>query len=88
MYIPKQYGKSKIDVCPFCDEQAFTLNKQKIPVCNKHRHAVLGGMRCICSEYLELKTGRYGTYFNCLNCGNINSKKIFNINIVEDKQNI
>ncbi len=84
MYIPKQYGKSKIDNCPFCEEQAITMNKQKIPVCIQHSESKLGDMKCVCGEYLELKTGRYGIYFNCLRCGNINKKKIFEINRIVD----
>lgn len=89
MYIPKQYGKSKIDECPFCNEQATVLSKQRIPVCNAHTSSILGDMKCICGEYVELRTGKYGFYFNCLGCGNINKKKIFEINEIKDiKQNI
>ena len=84
MYIPKQYGKSKIDKCPFCERQATSLNKQKVPVCTLHEDSILEDMKCMCGEYLELKTGRYGIYFNCLNCGNINSRKIFEINQIVD----
>ena len=88
MYIPKQYGKSKVETCPFCEEDAFTLNSQRISVCDDHKNALLGDMKCVCGQYVELKQGRYGTYFNCLNCGNINSRKVFEINEVEDKQKI
>ena len=84
MYIPKQYGKSKIDNCPFCERQATTLNKQKIPVCMVHEDSVLGDMKCVCSEYLELMNGKYGIYFNCLRCGNINKRKVFEINQIVD----
>ena len=75
---------SKIDECPFCQQQATTLTKQGITVCNKHKDSILNEMKCFCGQWLELKKGRYGFYFNCLGCGNINKKKVFEINEVKD----
>lgn len=94
MYIPKKYGMSRIDKCPFCNKQGTAINKQGVPVCNSHREEVLDGLRCMCGECLEVKSGKYGAYFNCINCGNINLKKGLEINsssiekkrIIEKKQ--
>lgn len=84
MYIPKRYGESKIDKCPFCSQQAISVNSQGVPVCIKHKEAILNDMRCICGGRADLMTGKFGVYFNCLNCGNINAKKIFEVNKIED----
>ena len=84
MRIPKRYGESRIDRCPFCDQQATTLNRQQIPVCHKHRDSVLNEMKCLCGGFLELKSGKYGVYFNCIDCGNMNLKKVIEINEVKD----
>lgn len=84
MYIPKKYGKSKVDTCPFCEEQATTLNKQGLTVCRNHVHAVLGDMKCVCKNYLELKTGKFGAFFVCISCGAMNTKKVFEVNHVVD----
>jgi len=80
MYIPKRYGQSKSDLCPFCKKDATTKNSQQIPVCYSHKTSILKGLTCFCGDYLELKDGKFGTYFNCTNCGNINIKKALNMN--------
>ncbi len=84
MYIPKKYGESKIDKCPFCGRQAVLTNSQGLPVCSNHKNAVLNQMKCVCGETADLMTGKFGVYFNCLNCGNVNARKIFEMNQVED----
>ena len=84
MYIPKRYGESKIERCPFCSQQAVSVNGQGIPVCTKHKEAVLNEMRCVCGGPADLMTGKFGVYFNCMSCGNINAMKIFEMNKVED----
>jgi len=84
--IPKRYGQSRKDVCPFCGKNALTINKQHIPVCNNHKTSTLDEMKCICGEILELKSGKYGIYFTCIDCGNINSLKVFETNKVENSK--
>jgi len=42
-------------------------------------------MKCICGNELELKSGKYGNYFYCIRCGNINLKKALEINDVKDE---
>tara|TARA_Y100000310_G_C20526944_1_gene736528 strand:+ start:140 stop:481 length:342 start_codon:yes stop_codon:yes gene_type:complete len=80
MHIPKRYGQSKIDSCPFCKKDATTKNKQEIPVCYAHKGSILQDLTCFCGDYLELKNGKFGIYFNCINCGNMNPKKAMEMN--------
>jgi len=84
MYIPKRYGESKIDACPFCGRQVTTTNQQEIPVCVKHQQSLMNEMKCICGEYLETRTGKFGMYFHCPRCGNVNKRKVFEINTVKE----
>ncbi|MEK6938371.1 MAG: hypothetical protein AABX04_04975 [Nanoarchaeota archaeon] len=88
MYIPKRYGESGSDKCPFCSKMATTRNNQEIPVCKGHTTAILNEMKCICGEYLESHVGKWGLYFRCLKCGNVNKKKVFEINQVKDVSKI
>jgi DNA-directed RNA polymerase subunit M/transcription elongation factor TFIIS len=80
MYIPKRYGETRIDSCPFCSKQALIKNPQGIAVCNAHRDKTLDNMKCACGEYLLIQEGKFGAFFNCLKCGNINLKKALEIN--------
>jgi hypothetical protein len=82
MYIPKRYGQSKIDKCPFCDKNAVTENSQGVPVCASHKSEVLQNLKCVCGRFLETRKGKFGAYFNCMNCGNINFKKAMEMNTV------
>ena len=80
MYIPKRYGQSKVDLCPFCRKEATTKNSQQVPVCYKHKASILKNLTCFCGDYLELKDVKFGIYFNCTNCGNINIRKALEMN--------
>jgi hypothetical protein len=80
MHIPKRYGESKLEQCPFCGKQATVRNKQKIPVCQAHRNSVLDDLKCACGSYLETKVGKFGLYFSCPKCGNITSKRVLEMN--------
>ena len=80
MYISKRYGQSKVDLCPFCRKVATIKNKQQIPVCYKHKASILKDLTCFCGDYLELKDGKFGIYFNCNNCGNMNIRKALEMN--------
>ena len=77
MRIPKRYGASKIDDCPFCGKVSTIRNPQDIPVCQLHKTSKLQDQRCICGKWLELKSGKWGAYFNCISCGNVNFKKVY-----------
>ncbi|MFP4111657.1 MAG: hypothetical protein ACLFPQ_03310 [Candidatus Woesearchaeota archaeon] len=84
MFRKKIYGQSRVDSCPFCGAQSTTKNKQGLAVCLKHKDAVLNDMKCACGKWLELRTGKWGSYFNCLKCGNINMRKVFEFNEIKD----
>lgn len=87
MYIPKRYGQSKTDQCPFCNKQAVTQNSQGIPVCSQHKSNDMTGIRCSCGETLDVRSGKFGAYFNCINCGNINFRKGLELNKDMNQQN-
>ncbi|MFH2028976.1 MAG: hypothetical protein ABIJ08_07575 [Nanoarchaeota archaeon] len=89
MRIPKRYGMSRVDSCPFCSKQAVTKNKQGVPVCVDHKSENLNNIKCVCGEYLDVREGKFGPYFHCINCGNINFKKGIEMNPkVEKKQTV
>jgi len=80
MYIPKRYGQSKIDKCPFCGKQAIAKNSQEVPVCQEHKDSSLKDLKCACGSYLDMKNGKFGVFFTCINCGIVNMKKALEIN--------
>ena len=87
MYIPKKYGKSKIDSCPFCQKPATIMNGQKVPVCLTHKEESLEGLKCVCGSTLDLLHGKFGVFFSCIKCGSMNLRKVLEINTVKTKNN-
>ncbi len=85
MYIPKRYGESKIEKCPFCGLSAWQRNSQGVPVCKAHAGRKLEDMKCACGETLELRTGKWGPFFTCISCGIVNMRKALEVNDVRDK---
>lgn len=73
--VPKKYGQSKTNTCPFCNRLATAKNKDGQDVCSQHKRETMPEIRCSCGSWLELLSGKFGPYFNCLNCGNINYQK-------------
>ncbi|MBI2546665.1 hypothetical protein HYV81_05800 [Candidatus Woesearchaeota archaeon] len=86
MHIPKQYGESKAETCIFCGKAATLVNAQGISVCPNDSSAQLDTMRCVCGDALEIKDGKYGTFFLCLNCGPQSMAKVLSINTVRKAQ--
>lgn len=80
MYIPKRYGKSRVDKCPFCSKTAITENSQGVPVCLDHKNKIMQNIKCLCGTFLEIKKGKWGPYGYCINCGNINFRRVLEIN--------
>tara|TARA_Y100000310_G_scaffold259945_1_gene268790 strand:+ start:297 stop:668 length:372 start_codon:yes stop_codon:yes gene_type:complete len=80
MRIPKKYGQSKVNHCPFCGKLSITQSKQGIPVCTNHKEATLNDCKCMCGDYLDLRQGKFGPYFTCMNCGNLNFNKGLELN--------
>jgi hypothetical protein len=85
MYIPKRYGSYKIDSCPFCGKQSVTKNSQGVPVCIAHKKEELKDLKCVCGSWLDVKEGKYGAYFSCIKCGNVNFRKVLEMNPVQRK---
>ena len=75
--IPKRYGKSGNATCPFCGAMAIAKNEEGLSVCIAHKKSKqkFEDIKCDCGSWLEIKDGKFGMYFNCLNCGNINYEK-------------
>jgi hypothetical protein len=88
MYIPKRYGESRIDSCPFCGRQALIKNSQGIAVCTNHKDKKLDNMKCMCGENLLMQEGKFGVFFNCFKCGNINLRRALEINSDRISRNI
>lgn len=80
MRIPKRYGESRQEICPFCAKTAVVKNSQGIAVCTLHRDRSLPDMKCLCGSWLDIAEGKYGAYFRCINCGNISYSKGMEIN--------
>ena len=80
MYIPKRYGESKTENCPFCGKISTLKNRQGVPVCIAHKNEELGELKCVCGGWLELNSGKWWVYFRCMNCGNVNLKKALEMN--------
>jgi hypothetical protein len=78
--IPKRYGDYRREECPFCSKQAITKNSQGVPVCMQHKARLLDGLKCQCGGWLELRTGKWGPYFFCIKCGNVNFRKALELN--------
>ncbi|MFC1769070.1 hypothetical protein ACFLZX_04875 [Nanoarchaeota archaeon] len=80
MFRKKIYGQSRVEKCPFCDKIGTLKNKQGLPVCQAHKNKMLMDIKCVCGEYLDIRTGKWGPYFYCNTCGNINLKKGLEMN--------
>ncbi len=79
MKIPKRYGQSKENICPFCEKNAVTENPQGVPVCMKHKEECIDA-KCMCGNWLDVRKGKWGPYFFCIRCGNINFRKGMEMN--------
>src|SRR3989344_2126860 len=71
----KVYGQSKQDSCAFCGSIATQTTEAGVLVCRHHREAKLEEIKCTCGSWLEQKSGKFGPYFRCTNCGNISFNK-------------
>ena len=85
MFVPKKYGQSRIDKCPFCQKQATAMNSQKVPVCLSHKEERLDDLKCVCGSALEVLSGKFGVFFSCMKCGNMNLRKVLEFNAVKPK---
>ena len=82
----KVYGSYKRITCPFCERNATQKNEQGLDVCHLHTKQVFDEIKCLCGSWLELRSGKFGAYFNCIKCGNMNYDKAMNIKENTDKR--
>lgn len=71
----KVYGEYKTANCAFCGKTATQETDTGLQVCPSHQQAQLKEIKCTCGSWLEQRAGKFGPYFNCINCGNINFQK-------------
>jgi hypothetical protein len=75
----KSYGNYKTSSCPFCGKIATNQNEQGLDVCTQHTKRSMEEIKCTCGSWLELKKGKFGPYFNCMKCGNLNYQRAMEI---------
>jgi len=80
MNLPKRYGQSRVENCIFCGKIGVLKNKEGMTACMSHKESRLPEMKCACGKWLELRSGKFGSYFRCFDCGNISMKKAFDMN--------
>ncbi|MFT4309208.1 MAG: hypothetical protein ACMXYL_01855 [Candidatus Woesearchaeota archaeon] len=76
----KVYGESKQSLCFFCSRQGLYNNVEGFPVCKEHKGNSVGSMRCICNRLLDVRKGRFGSFFVCDYCGPMSLSKVLEIN--------
>ena len=81
----KVYGESKDNSCAFCSGVATQETKDGLLVCRSHLNSKLEEIKCTCGSWLEQRTGKFGPYFNCVHCGNINFNKAMEMKSVMAK---
>src|SRR3989338_3313639 len=86
MHLRKRYGESRVDSCPFCGKQGVSKNSQGVPVCLKHKDEILSELKCACGSYVDIKSGKWGAYVSCFKCGNVNLRKILELNPIQKAQ--
>lgn len=81
----KTYGSYREETCIFCSERAICMNEQNLPTCTKHKHELvdMNKVKCSCGDFLDIKEGKYGSFFLCMNCGPMSIAKIKEINTIK-----
>ncbi len=77
--VPKKYGEYQQKICGFCPKIATTKNEQGLEVCIYHVKQAMDEIKCLCGRWLEIRSGKFGAFFNCINCGNLNYNKAMEI---------
>lgn len=75
----KTYGSYQEIICLFCGQRSTSENPQGLPVCRHHKNDEIN-LKCVCGEWLDVKKGKYGAFFVCMNCGPVNYRKGLEIN--------
>lgn len=80
MRLPKRYGQSSVDTCPFCATQAYSKNRQGVPVCRNHVGTDLPDLKCICGGWLDQRESKFGVFYTCMRCGPVSFRKMMEVN--------
>jgi predicted RNA-binding Zn-ribbon protein involved in translation (DUF1610 family) len=66
-----------MEKCIVCDRPATKYNSQQLPVCKPHETHEALNLDCpLCKKALDVRKGKYGTFFICPNCGIVNRTKL------------
>lgn len=57
----------------------MTENSQGVHVCSKHKDEYVD-LKCICGEWVEVRSGKWGPYGVCPRCGNLSWRKLLEAN--------
>ncbi len=66
--VTKTYGQTTPE-CFFCGTHATIRNKEGIPCCRTCKDKTQQFNCSTCNDELEIKSGKFGTYFYCWKCG-------------------
>lgn len=83
----KVYGSYQQSKCPFCGKIATAKNKLGISVCRDHTKTEGLDIKCTCGAWLDIRDGKFGTFFLCENCGPISMSKGMEIAGITQKDN-
>ena len=50
-----------------------------------HKEERLDDLKCVCGSVLEVLHGKFGVFFSCIKCGNMNLRKVLEFNTVKPK---
>ena len=76
----KVYGESQVSTCSFCSKTAIFRNNDGFPVCKDHKEKSFDSMRCLCGKVMDVKRGKFGSFFVCPVCGPMTFSKVLEIN--------
>jgi hypothetical protein len=74
-----RYGETQTTTCVICQRPATMKNQQGLPSCIHHRTLSLSDLRCVCGKDLEVREGKFGTFFLCLVCGPQSIRRILEL---------
>jgi len=83
----KVYGSYRKSSCPYCGADAMSKNEIGLSVCKNHIKTDSLDIKCSCGSWLDVKEGKFGTFFLCENCGPIGMGKAMELksNMPEQK---
>ncbi len=66
-----------MEKCIICGGMSTVYNSQQLPVCKKHADFEALELRCpVCKSHLDIRKGKFGSFFTCISCGPISVHKL------------